>query len=92
MKPENMNEESAGGLLADLDQAFGLEQLKERWKPYGYTVETAMQAKAAYEEWAKEELHFECLDDAIMGTNETGGDFPIRLESFFAGWRSSANT
>jgi hypothetical protein len=78
-------------MLAALDEAFGLEQLNERWKPYGYTVETAMQAKAAYEEWAKEELHFDRLDDAVCGTNETGGDFPIRLEAFFAGWISSAN-
>jgi hypothetical protein len=78
-------------LLAVLDDAFGLEQLEKRWKPYGYTVATAMLAKAAYEEWAKEDLHFDCLDDAICGTNETGGDFPIRLESFFAGWISSAN-
>lgn len=78
-------------LLAVLEDAFGLEQLEERWKPYGYTVETAMQAKASYEEWAKEELHFDCLDDAILGTNESGGLFPARLEAFFAGWISSAN-
>lgn len=78
-------------LLAVLEDAFGLEQLEERWKPYGYTVETAMQAKAAYEAWAKEELHFDCLDDAILGTNESGGLFPARLEAFFAGWISSAN-
>jgi len=78
-------------LLAVLEDAFGLDQLEERWKPYGYTVETAMQAKAAYEGWAKEELHFDCLDDAILGTNESGGLFPARLEAFFAGWISSAN-
>ena len=78
-------------LLAVLEDAFGLEQLEERWKPHGYTVETAMQAKAAYEEWAKEELHFDCLDDAILGTNESGGLFSERLEAFFAGWISFAN-
>jgi len=78
-------------LLAALDNAFGLEQLEDRWKPYGYTVATAMKAKVAYEEWAKEDLHFDCLDNAILGTNESGGLFPTRLEAFFAGWISSAN-
>ena len=78
-------------LLAVLDEAFGLEQLERRWKPYGYTVETAMQAKAAYEEWAKEDVHFDCLDGAILGHNDSGGLFPVRLESFFAGWIRSAN-
>jgi hypothetical protein len=77
--------------LAVLEDVSGLEQLEERWKPYGYNFETAMQAKAAYEEWAKEEIHFDCLDDAILGTNESGGLFPARLEAFFAGWISSAN-
>ena len=78
-------------LLAVLDDAFGLEQIEARWKPYGYTIETAMRAKAAYEKWAKEDLHLECLDNAILGTNESGGMFPARLEAFFAGWISSAN-
>jgi hypothetical protein len=90
-QPHNGDGLSSHDLLAVLEDAFGLDQLEERWKPFGYTVETAMQAKAAYEEWAKEDLHFDCLDDAILGTNESGGLFPARLEAFFAGWISSAD-
>ena len=79
-------------LLADLEEAFGLEQLEERWKPYGYSVNLAMQVKAAYEEWAKEDVHFDCMDNAIIGGNTSGGLFPARIEAFFAAWVLSANT
>ena len=50
-----------------------------------------MQVKAAYEEWAKEDVHFDCMDNAIIGGNTSGGLFPTRIEAFFAAWVLSAN-
>lgn len=83
MKDQTKN---GAALPIAIDEAFGLDQIEERWNYHGYTIEAAMQAKAAYEEWAQEDVHFDCLDAAILGTNESGGLFPERLEAFFAAW------
>jgi hypothetical protein len=31
------------------------------------------------------------MDNAILGTNESGGLFPARLEAFFAGWSAGSD-
>lgn len=67
------------------------ESFEERWIEKGYTIESAQKAKAAYEEWAQEDIALDAIDDAILGKNVSGGLFPTRLEAFFAGWISSAN-
>ena len=78
-------------LLAAIDASFDRDDVEERWNPHGYSIAAACRAATAYEEWAGELLSFQDVDDAISGSNITGGLFPERLEGFFKGWILSAN-
>lgn len=78
-------------LLAIIKESFDIESFAGRWRDQGYTIADAQKAKNAYEDWSGENIAFDCVDDAIMGANLSGGIFPARLEAFFAAWILSAN-
>lgn len=78
-------------LLAIIKESFDIESFADRWRDQGYTIADAQKAKDAYEDWSGEDIAFDCVDDAIMGANLSGGIFPARLEAFFAAWILSAN-
>ncbi len=68
---------------------LGVEQITERWKQHGYSIRLALEAAESYSEWAGEDIAFDVIDDAITGSNESGGIFTARVEAWFSAWKQS---
>lgn len=70
--------------MKTIEENFGIEQVKERWAKFGFSIENAILAKEKYEQWTKEKINFDQLDLAIVG--DPFGLFPSRLEGFVKGF------
>lgn len=66
---------------------FDVEDIENRWKSKGFSIEIAEECKKDYEENSGEDISFDDVDQAIMESNESGGIFPERLKNFFLGWK-----